>query len=274
MKPINNNTFYSDAIRKTFPYAWNVRAPIIPGGVCPVFLCDTPEGTIVCRFSSYNIAYRNKTLGDLLYTYNIPAPRTCVHLYGGRWFESYEYCPEQTLCEHMYHGISDKQMFDVYKQIIKIQKQISDIPVSLFKPIACKDMHQVFVENQRMRVQPTLARVYGAVHKLFSNHGEQRLFHNDLDPRNVLVDDYGNLTKLIDLDAIAVCNESFSVMMMLRVCPLKNRSELMDIYEDTMQRKINRPAITGGLKILNAIRAPQVALNRLLWHGYNTPPRR
>ena len=48
----------------------------------------------------------------------------------------------------------------------------------------------------------------------------------------------------------------------------------MDYYEDTMQRRINRRAIMGGLRFLNAIREPPVALNRLLWHGYNTPPSR
>ena len=46
----------------------------------------------------------------------------------------------------------------------------------------------------------------------------------------------------------------------------------MDYYEGTMQRRINRRTIMGGLRFLNAIREPQVALNRLLWHGYNTPP--
>lgn len=271
MKHIRNNSFYTDAILTTFPYAWNIRTPIIPGGVCPVFLCDTPNGTIVCRFSNYNIACRNKTLGDLLHIFNIPTPRTSVHLFGGRWFESYAYCPEPTLCERMYRGMGDKKIFDLYKQIITTQKQISDIPVSLFKPIACREMHQVFAENQRMRVHPMLASAYGAVHKMFSNHETQRLFHNDLGANNILVDDSGNLEKLIDLDAIAVCNESFSVMMMLRVYPLKNHLEVMDFYEDTMRRNINRNAIITGLKILNAIRKPQVALNRLLWHGYNAP---
>lgn len=45
----------------------------------------------------------------------------------------------------------------------------------------------------------------------------------------------------------------------------------MDYYEYTMQRRINRRAIMGGLRFLNAIREPQVALNRLLWHGYSAP---
>lgn len=45
----------------------------------------------------------------------------------------------------------------------------------------------------------------------------------------------------------------------------------MDYYEGTMQCRINRRAIMGGLRFLNAIREPQVALNRLLWHEYSAP---
>ena len=125
-----------------------------------------------------------------------------------------------------------------------------------------------------MRVHPALAWAYGAIHKLFSDNGDVRVLHNDLNSKNILVDDNKQVARLIDLDAVALCNESFSVMMTLRTYPLTNHCEYMDYYEDIVQRKINRPAITNGPKILDAIRKPQVALNRLLWHGYNTPPGR
>ena len=135
-------------------------------------------------------------------------------------------------------------------------------------------MHEIFVATQKMRIHPTLARAYGAIHKLFSNNGDLRVLHNDLNNKNILVDDNKHVVRLIDLDAVALCNESFSVMMTLRTYPLTNNLEYMEYYEDTMGRRINRSAITKGLQILDAIRKPQVALNRLLWRGYNTAPGR
>ena len=80
------------------------------------------------------------------------------------------------------------------------------------------------------------------------------MLHNDIYDKNMLVDGTHGLARLIDLDAVALCNESFSVMMTLRMYPLANHCEYMDYYEDTMQRKINREAIMTGLKILNTIR--------------------
>ena len=135
-------------------------------------------------------------------------------------------------------------------------------------------MHEIFAATQKMRVHPALAQAYGAIHKLFSNNGNVRVLHNDLNSKNILVNTNKQVARLIDLDAVALCNESFSVMMTLRTYPLTNHLEYMEYYEDIMGRKINRSAITNGLKILDTIRKPQVALNRLLWHGYNTPPGR
>ena len=125
-----------------------------------------------------------------------------------------------------------------------------------------------------MRLPPALANTYGAVHRLFSQSGQMRLMHNDIQVQNMLVDEKLNVTRLIDLDSVALCNESFSVLTMMRVYPLKNHDELMDCYEDTMQRKINRRAIMTGLQILQSIRAPQLKLNQMLWRGYNPPPQR
>ncbi len=271
---LHSDAFYHSAIKNAFPNSWNLRTPHVPGGVSPVFMCDTPCGTYVCRFSDYDIVFRNHRASNLLALHDIPTPRTTIHAYLDSWFESYEYCPSPTFFERAEKSMSDAEIFDIYKQATDIQRQISDIPPADFKPERGKYMHEIFTTTQKMRVHPILAHTYGFVHRMFSNNGTMRIFHNDLNSKNILVDDNLCVSRLIDLDAIALCNESFSVLMTLRTYPLNNYDEYMDYYEDTMQRRINRRAIMGGLRFLNAIREPQVALNRLLWHGYNTPPGR
>ena len=266
--------FYHSAIENVFPDAWNIRKPVVPGGVSPVFLCDTSSGTKVCRFSERKIIFRNQDVSYLLNLHNIPVPKTRIHAYIDTWFESYDYCPAPTFFEHINAGMMDAEIFDIYKHATDIQRQLSDIPPVYFQPSNYKHMHEIFVATQKLRIHPTLARVYGAIHKLFSNNGDLRVLHNDLNNKNILVDDNKHVVRLIDLDAVALCNESFSVMMTLRTYPLTNNLEYMEYYEDTMGRKINRSAITKGLKILETIRKPQVALNRLLWRGYNTAPGR
>lgn len=270
----HSNEFYHSAIKNAFPDAWDVRKPVVPGGVSPVFLCDTPSGTKVCRFSEHEIVFRNRDVSNLLNLHDIPVPKTRVHAYIDTWFESYDYCPAPTFFEHIKVGMTDAEIFDIYKRATDIQQQISEIPPVYFKPSKYMHMHEIFAATQKMRVHPALAQAYGAIHKLFSNNGNVRVLHNDLNSKNILVNTNKQVARLIDLDAVALCNESFSVMMTLRTYPLTNHLEYMEYYEDIMGRKINRSAITNGLKILDTIRKPQVALNRLLWHGYNTPPGR
>lgn len=266
-----SDDFYRAAITTAYPGAVNVRKPVVSGGVSPVFLCDTKTNTVVCRFSKPEIIFHNNDVSNLLKTYSVPVPTTSVHSFLDVWFESYSYCPSATLHERIAAGMPNKDIFDVYKQAIDVQHKISGIPVSLFSPQYGRHMSEVFTATQAMRVCDPLAKLYGATHRLFSDRGEMRLLHNDIYSKNMLVCDDGKLDCLIDLDAVALCNESFSVLLALRMYPLNNYREYMDCYEDTMRRKLNRVAIENGLKILKAIRGPQLMLNKMFWRGYNKP---
>lgn len=271
---LHSEDFYKAAIKSAFPNSWAIRHPNIAGGVSPVFLVNTPDGTQVCKFSEYALNFHNRTTSEILTLADVPVPLTTVHAYFNAWFESYAYCHDKTLHEHITYGATDAQIFRAYQQAIDIQKKITQIEPIKFNPKFCKYASDVFVTTQKMRLNSVLANTYGIVHKLFSQSGKMRLMHNDLQAKNILVDEKMNVTRLIDLDSVALCNESFSVLTMLRVYPLKNYSELMDYYEDTMERKLNRRTIMAGLHILNAIRAPQLKLNQMLWRGYNPPPQR
>lgn len=269
---LHTDEFYYSAIKNAFPNSWNIRVPAVAGLVSPVFICDTPTGPKVCRFSEYDIVFRNRYVSNLLTLNDIPVPRTDIRAYMDSWFEVYDYCPSQTLYERVNAGMTDTEIFNTYKRVIDIQRQISDISPIDFRPGRCKHMSEVFFVTQCMRLPTILSQLYTSVHKLFSTRGKMYVLHNDLNSRNVLVDDNGHVSRLIDLDAVALCNESFSVLMSLRMYPLDNCAQYLDYYEDTMGRKLNRSAILDGLKIMSAIRARQIALNRLLWRGYNPPP--
>lgn len=270
----HSEDFYKAAIKSAFPNSWSIRHPNICGGVSPIFLVNTPSCVQVCKFNEYALSFRNRVVSQLLELADVPVPRISVHAYLNTWFETYPYCHDKTLYEHVQYGATDTQIFNAFKQAIEIQKKITEIRPDKFQPKFCRYASDVFTMTQKMRLPHALANAYGMVHKLFSQRGEMRLMHNDLQVQNILVDEKMNATRLIDLDSVALCNESFSVLTMLRVYPLNNHNEIMDFYEDTMQRKLNRHAIITGLQILQSIRAPQLKLNQMLWRGYNPPPQR
>ena len=266
---IYSDEFYYSVIRTVFPGTKTVRKPNLSGMVSPVYICVTDDGTIVCRFSEPDLLFYNHEIGNVLNANNVPVPKTSIHFCRGCWFESYEYCPDLTLYEHMQCGMSNEAVFDVYKQVINTQRMISEIQSKDFSVEYNRRMSGVFAINQKMRLHPLLAKTYAAIYTRFANCGAMRLLHNDIHNRNILVSSDGNLSRLIDLDAIALCNESFSVLQTLRLYPLSNHAEFIDCYEDAMKRTVNRPAIMFGLKALNSIRVPQVRLNQMLWRGYN-----
>ena len=269
-----SDDFYRAAIKNAFPDAADIRVPIVVGRVAPVFLADVLKRTIVCKFNPAPVIFRNHVVSNLLCDYMVPVPRTDVHAYIGTWFESYDYCHDRTLFECISDGMKPEKVFNAYCQAINWQKRISFIPESEFNPEFGRYASSVFAATQKGRVHPAVAYVYALVHRIFSDNNATFILHNDIQPRNILVDSNGDFSKFIDLDSVSLCNESFSVMLTLRLYPLQNYSEYMDYYEDTMHRKINRRAIMYGLDFLRRIRRPQIALNRMLWRGYNPPPER
>lgn len=251
----HSDEFYTSAIKTVFPTSWDVRRPNVCGVTYPVFLADTPNGTVVCKFNNTDILFKNHKVSNLAQLYDIPVPRTRVRAYLDTWFETYTYCPDKTLYERIKANATDAQIFNAYKQIIDIQNRISQIGTDEFKADKARFMSDVFAIQHHNRFGK-ISYAYSMLHPMFSRTGTMRLLHNDLNPKNILADNNCQVSRLIDLDGIALCNDSFSVLMMFRTYPLNNHNEIMDYYEDTTERLLNRRTIMSGLKILRRIRKP------------------
>jgi len=74
--------------------------------------------------------------------------------------------------------------------------------------------------------------------------------HNDLTPANMLVsDNHHDIERLIDFDAISVCNENLAIFSMLRLYPLSNSKEIIEYYQDISGHKLNYREIMFMLKL-------------------------
>ena len=267
--------FYHAAIKVTFPNSWNIRKPEVCGAHSPVFLVDTPDGTQVCKFNDPNIVMHNRTVSNLMQMYDIPTPQTKVHAYMDSWFETYPYCPDKTLHEYIVNAqITSDHIFDAYKQAIDIQRKISQIPPIEFRPQSGRYFADIFKTCMRWNMKRIMADAYALAAKHMSQYGEAKLLHNDIHAKNILIDDKFNVTRIIDLDAIAVCNDDFSVLQTFRSYPLNNYGEYMDYYEDTMGRKLNRTVIMSTLKFLRMVRSQRRKLDAMFWHGEYPGPQR
>ena len=253
MKKYNEQN-YIDAIQSVYPESWYIRQPDIKGFVGTVFFAETENGTIVCKFNDKDIIQHNYQISQLLQPKDMIIPHTQKHMFADTYFESYKYCPGKTLYEYMKNDMTPNQIFDIYKQTIPVQQELSKIPPEKIKCDWGNFAYQSFVRCRKKSESYLIALAFGFLYKTLSTRGKPRLFHNDIQPKNLLVDEDMNLSGIIDLDSIALCNESFAVLYTLYTYPLNNYAEYIECYEDTVGRKLNKRGIIDGLKLLQQIR--------------------
>ena len=230
--------FYHAAIKNAFPDAACIRRPDVPGMIVPIFFADVLKKTIVCRFSLPEIIFKNKIASDLLCDYGIPVPQTRVHAYVGTWFESYEYCTDKTLYEHIKLGLSDDKVFKAYIGAFKIQNKISKISANEF----CPEKYREHIDMLRAttKIRGGLSKLYNDILFNASACSPLRLLHNDIHSKNILYSPETDGVRLIDLDAVSLGNENFMMLTTLYRYPLKNGLDLVSAYEDITGRNMSK----------------------------------
>lgn len=205
---------------------------------------------------------RNAWVARILNDHDIPAPRTSIHGQGNVWFESYSYCPDKTLYEHIALSNSDVCVFTAFQNLLSLEHKMSQIDVNEFRPAHYRHFYEMHKANMKNLFNPSLATFYSTFTYLLSQYGTLRLFHNDLHAKNVLISNDNNISHILDLDAVALSNENFCLTMLLRHYPgpKSDYKHLLNFYEELVRRKVNRRVILGTLKILVKIRQQRIRL--------------
>lgn len=245
--------FYHAAIKNSYPNACDIRQPDILGVIAPVFLADVGKDKLVCKFNQREVIFHNKVVSDLLQFHDIPAPRTRIHAYLHTWFESYKYNDTKTLHELIQDGLSDEDIFNAYCGVFELQSRISQIPVGTFAPPYFQ-YYKSILEAQQESTDNMILGSYRKLYRHMSNVGSQILLHNDIHDRNILYSPESKQAFLIDLDAVSLCNENFTMLSTLQRYPLNNFYELMNEYEKRTGRKLDRMQIMMAKRIMAGLR--------------------
>lgn len=249
--------FYHAAIKNAYPDATCIRQPEFMGMVAPVFFADVLNRTVVCRFGTPQMMFKNKIASDLLRDYDIPVPQTRVHAYVGSWFEAYDYCADKTLYELIADGLPDDKIFDAYISVFKIQHKISQIPAHEFMPKYFR--HHVQTLRTTLTGRNVFSRLYANMVHSCSARGPQLLLHNDIHSKNILYTPETGHARLIDLDAVSLCNENFTMLMAVQRYPLKDVHQLMSAYQDITGRSLCMKKILlarDTMQLLHVLRHP------------------
>ncbi|MBR5354778.1 MAG: hypothetical protein IK122_01460 [Alphaproteobacteria bacterium] len=256
--------FCCKVIRDSFPGAKEIRIPSVPGHVAKVFIFDVDNTSCVCRFNEKSLVLRNQKLTKMLCDYGIPIKQTQAHVYQEQYFESYEYDPHKTLMETM-PNMSEDEIISTYKSALRIQARLASFPIQEFNQIGDPRFMDVYKITLSKCINNIIAQyLYRTAYKLFSVGKNVCVAHSDLTPANMLVsDNYCQIVRFIDFDAISICNENLAVFSALRLYPLSNTKELVEYYQDISGHKLNYRKIMFMLNLFKRTLELRKQLNNI-----------
>ena len=187
-------------ITKIYPNAINVLKLPIDGLVHDIYIVQNNNGKkFVCRFSTPDIAYHNEVISKLLSVHGINVPNVSLYKTGAEYCETYPFISGKTLHERLIDGIPEKQKDKIYQQLFDISNRISQIPYT---------NHTKHKDGFSQQVKTNIAKRI--------NHGSVLLCHNDLQAKNVILDENDNVFALVDLDSVYPEHNAFSLIQMMQ----------------------------------------------------------
>lgn len=255
---MTDNRFYNyeQAIRQTYPNATNIRLPKIVGTHQNVLLANIDGSERVCKFNSHELVQKNEYVSKIYQQYNIPAPIISTQKYGNMFWEEYKIIPGISLFEAVQDGIGSEQIRDVYRCVVEHFATMCNIE----KPQVSKDNLMHIHNFARLHVAGSNNSVLGnlfMVAAYFMNMGrdsDMGMYHFDITPKNIILDNNGCFRSFIDMDSVGLCNKNFAFGVMAtkyKELGLDYR-ELMDMYEDMTSDTLGRERISATADI-NAI---------------------
>ncbi len=248
--------FYKKAVYHALHGVIGIHYPNIRGAQNNLLFVKTNDGDYVAKISSPDMALKNCAAARLFSASKIPVPDATIVTYGGKYVELYPLIPGQTLFERIRAGMPEQFVRRAYQDILTYFAIMEKIPTTKFltdsKARQIHDMAYLNIKNTNGRAVASVMRPL--VYML--NHGSKKntgLYHMDITPKNVIVDENGRLVSFLDLDGITLCNRHFAFAVLAdKWTELGFKAgELFDRYEYMSGRPLNRARINTMLNIVH-----------------------
>lgn len=254
--------YFSD-IQSIIPFAHDIRKPNVRGSLGSVFIVDSIGGSFVCKFNHHDMAIKNSTVSHSFANKGIPTPNISAIKVKNHWVEIYPLIPGKTLYEHIHAGMPGSKVKDTYLSIVNYFAKMDSISPNILTDMRIKRTHQV----ARINISDTNNAIFGHLFsqavKNMNNYDERHIgvYHCGLTPKNVILDDKGNLSGFVDMDEVAIADRNYAFGMMAAKYKQfgYNPMDLVSYYEEISGNVLNRKKIKTITDLTNFGKS-------LLWH--------
>lgn len=248
--------FRRQALLRCFRGIIDISAPNNSGTQNNVYFVNTNDGDFVAKFGCRDMVFKNCFIGRQAARHGIAVPDTSIAEYKGNWIEKYPMIVGKTLFEHIRDGMSEPVVRLTFENMLTQFVRMGDIDASkICSDNKCITIHNAAYEHARNSNGAAFATFVRPILYML-NRGRSYnsgLYHSDLTPKNVIVNEKGNIISIIDLDSMAICNRDFAFSALAdKWCNLGfNPHELYDKYEYLLGQPVNRARISSMLRTIH-----------------------
>lgn len=235
----------------------NLRIPAVRGSLNSVIIAKSgsDNSEFVYKHNHPKMAVKNAIVAQMLNARGITAPKITVCTYGTHCFEKYPIISGKTLYEHINSGMPNNKIRTVYHELVKTLAKMSGINFHPLVNMQYTYTYQVARANVSDVNNQLMGTLYSGAVRLMNtgNISNRGLYHCGITPKNVIIDDDWHIAGLVDMDEVAISDQHYAFAMMAAKYQQMgfNISELMDLYEQTTARKLNRARINAMCNITN-----------------------
>lgn len=246
---------YKTAIYNTFHDVVDITYPALRGSQNNLLFVKTAGGDFVAKFNTRDMVIKNHDVSSFARKNGILAPDISVRNYDDMWFECYPLVRGKTLFERIGDGMPTCAIKRAFDEMLVQFTYMDALPVKSIHSNKCINVRRMTYQHVKNANNVFLAHVLSTF-VYCMNYGAARdsgLYHVDISPKNVVVDENGKLISLLDMDSMAICdcNYAFGALADKWASLGFNVNELYDKYEDMTCRKLNRGRINVMLNMLH-----------------------
>ncbi len=200
---MNAPTFHKcyNILRNSIYDVSDIQVPYMQGTSNKVFIVRTSNNDYVCKFNETENLHKDMAINRLYHKYGIHMPDLQLKSAAGHLFEIYNFIPGRTMFEHLMDSISTENIQKIYANLIAQFIKMSNISKKEIIQICASHKNIIHIGYKDNDVS-------------LSDFLTDGIYHCDMTPKNIILNDAGEFVSLIDYSKISFVDKHYAFSRM------------------------------------------------------------